>query len=72
MTQYLQHYWLAARVQTGQTMAEYAVELAVIPLVVVAAITALSGAIKTDLRRSPTSSRPLLAATPPAHRQTAR
>jgi Flp pilus assembly pilin Flp len=42
---------LAARVQAGQTMAEYAVVLAVITLVVVAAITALSGAIKSDLTK---------------------
>jgi Flp pilus assembly pilin Flp len=40
---------VAARAEAGQTMAEYAVVLAVITLVVVAAITALSGAISSDL-----------------------
>jgi Flp pilus assembly pilin Flp len=38
-----------ARRQDGQTMAEYAVVLAVITLIVVAALTALSGAIASTL-----------------------
>jgi Flp pilus assembly pilin Flp len=51
MIQRIQHLRLAARVQAGQTMAEYAVVLAVITLVVVGAITALSGGIKADLTK---------------------
>jgi Flp pilus assembly pilin Flp len=51
MPQYLQNVRDAARVEAGQTMAEYAVVLAVITLVVVVAITALSGAISADLTK---------------------
>jgi Flp pilus assembly pilin Flp len=51
MLQYAQNRLDAARAQTGQTMAEYAIVLAVITLVVVAAITALSGAISSDLTK---------------------
>ena len=40
---------IAARSEAGQTMAEYAVVLAVITLIVVAALTALSGAISGEL-----------------------
>jgi Flp pilus assembly pilin Flp len=49
MIQSLQSVCVAARDETGQTMAEYAVVLAVVTLVVVVAITALSGAISSDL-----------------------
>jgi Flp pilus assembly pilin Flp len=51
MLQYLQNLCTAARAEAGQTMAEYAVVLAVITLVVVVAITALSGAISADLAK---------------------
>jgi Flp pilus assembly pilin Flp len=51
MTQYPQRLLVAARAEAGQTMAEYAVVLAVITLVVVVAITALSGAISSDLAK---------------------
>jgi Flp pilus assembly pilin Flp len=51
MIQYLQSLLFEAREEAGQTMAEYAVVLAVITLVVVAAITALSGAISADLTK---------------------
>jgi Flp pilus assembly pilin Flp len=49
MMHFVENVRTAARVDAGQTMAEYAVVLAVITLVVVAAITALSGAISADL-----------------------
>jgi Flp pilus assembly pilin Flp len=43
--------YLRCRIQTerGQTMAEYAVVLAVITLAIIAALTALSGGISTAL-----------------------
>lgn len=41
--------WQNARRETGQTMAEYAVILAVITLIVIVAITALSGGIGAAL-----------------------
>lgn len=41
----LSRYWRTLRREAGQTMAEYAVILAVITLVVIVAITALSGGI---------------------------
>jgi Flp pilus assembly pilin Flp len=40
---------LLAKDEEGQTMAEYAVVLAVITVVVIAALTALSGGISTAL-----------------------
>jgi Flp pilus assembly pilin Flp len=49
MLQFVEALRSGARADAGQTMAEYAVVLAVITLVVVAAITALSGAISSDL-----------------------
>lgn len=41
--------WSKALAQEGQTMAEYAVVLAVITLIVVGALTTLSGGIGTAL-----------------------
>ena len=49
MIQYFQSLLFGAREESGQTMAEYAVVLAVITLIVVAALTALSGAISSQL-----------------------
>ena len=49
MIQYFQILLFEAREEAGQTMAEYAVVLAVITLIVVAALTALSGAISGEL-----------------------
>jgi Flp pilus assembly pilin Flp len=49
MIQYFQSLLFEAREEAGQTMAEYAVVLAVITLIVVAALTALSGAISGEL-----------------------
>jgi len=51
MIQYLQSLLFQARDEDGQTMAEYAVVLAVITLIVVAALTALSGAISGELAK---------------------
>jgi Flp pilus assembly pilin Flp len=51
MIQYLQCLLFEARDEDGQTMAEYAVVLAVITLIVVAALTALSGAISGELAK---------------------
>ena len=51
MIQYLQCLLFEARDEDGQTMAEYAVVLAVITLIVVAALTALSGAISGELSK---------------------
>jgi Flp pilus assembly pilin Flp len=45
----LNRLWWTLRREAGQTMAEYAVILAVITLVVVVAITALSGGIESAL-----------------------
>jgi Flp pilus assembly pilin Flp len=47
--QYVRNLRDAARAQDGQTMAEYAVTLAVIILVCAAGITALSAAVASDL-----------------------
>ena len=51
MIQYFQSLLFEARDEDGQTMAEYAVVLAVITLIVVAALTALSGAISGELAK---------------------
>jgi Flp pilus assembly pilin Flp len=47
--QYVDNLRNAARAQAGQTMAEYAVTLAVIILVCAAGITALSAAVGSEL-----------------------
>jgi Flp pilus assembly pilin Flp len=49
MINFVEDRLIAARAEAGQTMAEYAVVLAVITLIVVAALTALSGAISGEL-----------------------